>query len=194
MTIPENATDPRVREPLPVDVTVLIENYKIIADWIRFADAKAGVILGVQGVLASLLIPIATSFYEVNKQAGSVSKSWLYFVFLTYGLWFILFLLSTTLALRCVVPHRRKGIHPSFGRCDHFHPAAISSCYGAGDIEKFLRDYQAVGIEGLKREVLQGILLDSHISNLKYRYVYWSSHLFTIELIFGFSFYVLSRF
>lgn len=36
---------------LSVETTTLLEQYKITADWIRFADAKAAVLLGVQGVL-----------------------------------------------------------------------------------------------------------------------------------------------
>ncbi|MDB5351259.1 MAG: Membrane protein [Planctomycetota bacterium] len=180
--------------PIHADAPVLIENYKIIADWIRFADAKAGVILGVQGVLASLLIPIGTTYAEGVKRVDPSARLWSGVVLLAYAAWFVLFLVSTLLALRCVVPHRRKGKHLANDRCNHFHPSAIAGCYGESDIETFLRKYHDIGAEGLKREIIQAILIDSHISNQKYWYVYWSSHLFSAELVFAFLFYVLSRF
>lgn len=178
-----------------LEAGILIENYKIIADWIRFADAKAAVLLGVQGVLLGQFVPLSAGFYE-RVLAGRVSSSkpWLALVVGCDVLWFGLFLASTLMAVRCIIPHSVKGRHKAYGRCNHFHPAAISSTYGEGEEERFLQGYVALGAEGYKREVLLGIFIDSFISSYKYRHVILSIRLFFVEVLFGFVFYALSRF
>lgn len=183
-------------QPLTIatEAGILIENYKIIADWIRFADAKAAVLLGVQGVLLGQFVPLSASFYGRVVAGEFSSRPWLFLVIGADVLWFGLFLASTWMAIRCIIPHSLKGRHRAFGRCNHFHPAAISSTYGEGEEERFLQGYVALGAEGYKREVLLGIFIDSFISSYKYRHVILSIRLFFVEVLFGFVFYALSRF
>jgi len=74
-------------------------------------------------------------------------------------------------AFQCILPFTFKGNHPATGQCDHFHPAAISRAYAITDSGRFVRDCEALGTSGFAREVLAGLLCDSHISSSKYKYV-----------------------
>ncbi|MCA1685011.1 MAG: hypothetical protein LC745_03315 [Planctomycetia bacterium] len=145
------------------ETSILIENYKIIADWIRFADGKAAVLLGVQGVLLGQFVPLSAAYYGRVVAGEITSKPWLTLVLGSDVLWFGFFLASTFMAVRCIVPHSIKGRHQALGRCNHFHPAAISSCYRMEDEARFVAGYVGLGTEGFKREVLLGIFTDSFI-------------------------------
>jgi hypothetical protein len=179
--------------PASVEIPTLLEQYKIIADWIRFADAKAAVLLGVQGVLVGLFVPISTTYYQRFVSGELASKPWASLVLGCDALWFGLFLISTVLALLCIVPHGSRGRHKAFGRCNHFHPAAIALCYNEAGEESFVRDYLDLGPERLKKEILLGIFIDAFICSNKYRFVVLSTKLFAAELLIGFVFYVVSR-
>lgn len=45
----------------------LIEGYHVIAEWIRFADAKAAVVLTVGGAIAGLVIPTLKSYLDEDS-------------------------------------------------------------------------------------------------------------------------------
>jgi hypothetical protein len=63
---------PKIEVPSPSEGQAIlkaensIEIYKIVADWIRFADAKAAVALTANGVLIGLLVPTLKT-YLVDK-------------------------------------------------------------------------------------------------------------------------------
>lgn len=57
--MPDNQTSAQGAGQEILKTEILVENYQIIAEWIRFADAKAAVTLTVNGVLLGLLIPIS---------------------------------------------------------------------------------------------------------------------------------------
>lgn len=146
------------------------------------------------GYLVGLFVPISTTYYQRFVSGEFASRLWPYLVLGCDGLWFTLFLGSTILALLCIVPHSPKGRHKAFGRCNHFHPAAISSCYQPADEARFVQTYLSLGPEKLQKEILLGLFIDSHICQAKYRFVILALKVFVVEMIFGFLFYVLSRF
>jgi hypothetical protein len=170
-----------------------IEIYKITADWIRFADAKAAVVLTVGGALAGLLIPHLKTYVDALKNSEAVA--WLkYPVFGCYTVWLGLLILSAIYAFRCIIPFRRRGRHPALECCKHFHGAAIGSAYSLDDVERFFGNYREGGHQGLLREVMAGILIDAHISNRKYAAVTTSIRLLLLSAVFGFLFLLLSQF
>jgi hypothetical protein len=170
-----------------------IEIYKITADWIRFADAKAAVVLTVNGALAGLLIPHLKSYLEAVRDGGAVA--WLkYPVLVCFALWLALLVLSAIWAFLCIVPYRRRGKHPALDFCKHFHGAAISASYTLDEVQRFYETYNRLGQDGLLREVMAGILIDAHISSRKYGYVATSINLLFASAIFGFLFLLLTQF
>jgi hypothetical protein len=170
-----------------------IEIYKITADWIRFADAKAAVVLTVGGALAGLLIPHLKTYCESLKSGEAIA--WLkYPVLGCYAVWLVLLILSAVYAFGCIIPFRRRGKHPALEFCKHFHGAAIGSAYNLDEVQRFFENYTRAGHQGLLREVMAGILIDAHISNRKYTAVTTSIRLLFLSTVFGFLFLLLSQF
>jgi hypothetical protein len=166
-----------------------LEAYSAIGEWIRFADAKAAVVLTVVGALASVLIP------TLSELPDKPDPQWLYFTAVgLFGVWAILMTLSGAYAVWCVLPLRKKGQHPSLGHCKHFHPAAISQAYQEHEVEKFIDDCQQGGVDQFERQVLAGLLIDSHISSAKYGRVSTSIRLLTFGVPFGFAYLLVTQF
>lgn len=145
----------------------LIEGYHVIAEWIRFADAKAAVVLTVGGAVGGLVIPTLKSYLD-EEAAAHPTVWWTTMVSTLFAVWLFLLLLSGIWAFRCILPFRKKGCHPALGHCSHFHPAAIGAAYTLDEAEKFMNDCDSMGEEGLRREVSACLLIDSHISSVKY--------------------------
>ena len=145
----------------------LIEGYHVIAEWIRFADAKAAVVLTVGGAVGGLVIPTLKR-YLTEDPSSHPTEWWTAMVSALFAIWLFLLLLSGIWAFRCILPFRRKGRHPALGHCAHFHPAAIGAAYSLDETEKFQNDADAMGEAGLRREVAACLLIDSHISAAKY--------------------------
>ncbi|MEZ6122508.1 MAG: hypothetical protein R3C49_04945 [Planctomycetaceae bacterium] len=142
----------------------------MIAEWIRFADAKAAVVLTVGGAVAGLVIPTLKSY--LNETPGKhPTEWWTAMVSGLFAIWLLLLLLSGIWAFLCILPFRRKGKHPALGHSSHFHPAAISTSFQLDDVDRFINECDAMGDGGLRREVAACLLIDSHISSTKYRYV-----------------------
>ncbi len=144
-----------------------------MAEWIRFADAKAAVVLTVAGALSGRLIPTLTPFLDKHPTGSGL----VIVALLLFAGWLILTVAACFCAFRCILPFRRKGQHPALDRCAHFHPAAIASRYSMDDHDRFIAGYNSAGIEGFQREVLAGLLIDSHISASKYGWVTMSVRL-----------------
>ena len=175
------ATPPAIKE----DTEAYIEAYHAIAEWIRFADAKAGVVLAVAAALAGLLVPTIKPI--IDEAAGEhLFPQWKPVVLSLFGLFILFLLLSGLFAFRCISPFRVRGRHPSLGHCNHFHPAAVSQYYKIDDVKKFTQDCNQGGIDMFRNEVIAAILLDSHISSAKYRSATWSIRLFTVSVLFAF--------
>jgi hypothetical protein len=168
----------------PLEAENLIDIYQVIAEWIRFADAKAAVVLTVGGGLAGLLIPTLKDYLHNDKLVHPFPW-WTKAVVVLYALWVGALVLSSVWAFRCILPFRRGGRHPALGRCAHFHPAAIHAAYKLDDVDGFIDDCSKLGTVGLKNEVAAGLLIDSHISAAKYHRVTASIRLMGLSAIFA---------
>ncbi len=166
----------------PLEAENLIDIYQVIAEWIRFADAKAAVVLTVGGGLAGVLIPTLKEYLHSDKLVHP-TEWWTKLVVVLFLAWLSFLLLSSGWAFRCILPFRRRGRHPALGRCAHFHPAAIESAYKLDDVDQFIADCSQLGTVGLKNEVAAGLLIDSHISAAKYRCVTISIRLMGVSAI-----------
>lgn len=171
----------------------LIEGYHVIAEWIRFADAKAAVVLTVGGAVGGLVIPTLKSYLSENG-AGHPTEWWTTMVSVLFALWLFLLLLSGIWAFLCILPFRRKGKHPALGHSSHFHPAAISTAFKLDDVDRFITECESMGDGGLRREVAACLLIDSHISGAKYRYVTTSIRLMGISSIIALVYLVAIQF
>lgn len=152
-----------------VQTSDMIEGYHVIAEWIRFADAKAAVVLTVGGAIAGLVIPTLKTYLQEN--VTHPTEWWTHFVCVLFSVWLLLILLSGIAAFSCILPFRQRGKHPALGFCSHFHPAAIGEAYSLEEADRFQKDCESMGDAGLRREVAACLLIDSHISSVKYRRV-----------------------
>jgi hypothetical protein len=168
----------------PLEAENLIDIYQVIAEWIRFADAKAAVVLTVGGGLAGLLIPTLKEYLHSDKLVHPFPW-WTKVVVALYMLFVAALVLSSIWAFRCILPFRRRGRHPALGRCAHFHPAAIFSAYQLDDVDRFIEDCDKLGTIGLKKEICAGVLIDSHISAAKYFLVTTSIRLMGLAAVFA---------
>lgn len=162
----------------------LIDTYQVLSEWIRFADAKAAVVLTIGGAVAGLMIPTLRPYLKLGS-SEYLAPWWPFVVIALFIAWLSVLVLSFFWALRCVLPYRRKGEHPAKHTCPHFHPVGVTSKYGIEDYKEFVAGFEATGTEGFQREVLAGILIDSHISAAKYTRVTWSIRAFTVSAIFA---------
>ncbi|MGF1582182.1 MAG: hypothetical protein ACFCD0_22895 [Gemmataceae bacterium] len=165
------------------EVENYLENYRIIADWIRFADAKAAAVLTVSAALAGLLIPTYGRYVGGDGVDMSDTHPWFFVVSTLFIGWLSLLVITGLYAFTCIAPFKRKGRHPSLGVAQHFHPAAIAAEYPLDDFERFVQDCQEQGMAGLKKQILVTILIDSHISNRKYSKVTRSIRLLGLSVI-----------
>ena len=177
---------PQVESPGSVQVDHETENflaiYQITADWIRFADAKATVVLTVSGALASLLIP---SLHDFLSRESHIQPWWPQLTLVFFCGWLLFMGLSGIWAFLCIQPVRRKGKHPALDHCSHFHGAAIANHYKPNEVDRFIAESNRMGMDGLRKEVQAGILIDAHISNTKYNRVARSIRLLAISAVFA---------
>ena len=110
-----------------------------------------------------------------------------------FVLFAILAIASSVSAFRCILPARRGGRHPARDACRHFHPAAISEHYKLDDVDRFRADFEEAGRAGFQREVLAGLLIDSHISSDKYGFVTSSNRLLGFAAVAGFAYLTLTQ-
>lgn len=177
----------------PVDTTDLIEGYHATAEWIRFADAKAAVVLTVGAAVGGLVVPTLKK-YLAEDTSTHPFEWWSVVVGITFGLWLLFLLLSGINAFLCIQPFRRRGRHPALEDCKHFHPAAIAAHFNLDDTAEFSQHLASLGDEGLRREVAACILIDSHISSVKYQRVTTSIRLMGVSAIAGLTYLVLIQF
>jgi hypothetical protein len=156
-------------EPAVGKVSEHIETYKVIAEWIRFADTKAAATLTVNGVLLGLLIPTLKTYLTDN--AVHPTPWWPILVVGLFLIWLGLLVLSASFAFLCVLPFRGLGRRLALDRTSHFHPAAVATSFSLQEPDRFIASAEKAGMEGLNREVLVAILIDAHLSNAKYGYV-----------------------
>lgn len=168
-----------------------IEAYHATAEWIRFADAKAAVILTVGGAMGGLLIPTVQKIVTNSDETVHLFPYWQAVTVSLFILYILFLLVSGVYAFLCINPLRKKGKHPALEYCDHFHPAAISARYGNDEIQEFTQNCQKMGHDGLLDEVQAALLFDAHISTSKYDKVKNSLRTFAISVFFGFAYYLV---
>ena len=149
----------------------LISTYEQVAEWIRFADAKAAVVITVSGAMVGAILPTMNNFLKSRKAEEMASDPVRIMAVSLFGVFLVVALVTCFYAFRCILPFRMGGEHPALNQCSHFHPAAIAARYGIGAHEQFITDYSKVGVSGFQQEVLAGLLIDSHISSHKYKHV-----------------------
>ena len=160
----------------------LLSTHDMVGEWIRFADAKAAVVLTVAGAVASMLIPTFEPDIKTTAAAGVVHY------WITTGLfigWAACLGTACFWAFRCIDPFMDRGRHPSIGKCGHYHPAAISQKYTRDQTDEFVGNFNKIGESGFRDEVLVGLLIDSHISSRKYNRVTKSIRLLGLSVVCG---------
>ncbi len=170
----------------------LIETYQIIGEWIRFADAKAAAVLAVNGALCGVLVPTIHEYIRTDQSHPTVW--WTSLVSATFLFWLISMIWSCVLAFSCILPFRYQGKHPSIGRANHFHPAAISAHYTIEQTEQFADEMERIGMSGLKREIAICMMLDSHVSNSKYGFISRSIRMLALSAILGLMYLIVTQF
>ena len=185
---PDN--DAGSRRQASLEAENFIETYQIISEWIRFADAKAAVTLTVNGVLLGLLIPTLRP-YLTAPGATHLTEWWPSLVVGLFLVWLVCLVLSAIHSFLCILPFRGTGRNLALAQTTHFHPAAVAQKYPLTEFDRFAADCDQIGQGGLKREVLAAVLIDSHLSNAKYRYVTRSILWLATSVVFGF-FYLLA--
>ncbi|MBK8978646.1 MAG: hypothetical protein IPM29_22340 [Planctomycetes bacterium] len=164
-----------------------LDAYGLVGEWIRFADAKAAVVLTVDGALASILLP---TLGTLRTTSGPLATTGV----VLFTIWAVLTVVSGLFAVWCVLPLRKRGEHPALGHCDRFHPAAISSRYRDDEVERFVADARDGGSEAFERQVLAGLLIDSHISAAKYARVATAIRALVVAAPFGFAYLLMLQF
>jgi hypothetical protein len=152
-----------------LEVEHYTENYQVIAEWIRFADAKAGATLTVHGILLALIVPTFKTY--LAETTSHPTGWWTGLVVGLFLLWLVFLALSAIRAFLCILPIRGTAQQMALKHTPHFHPAAVAQSYSLTDLDRFVKDCEQAGMEGLKREVITAILIDSHLSASKYGHV-----------------------
>lgn len=169
-----------------------IEIYHAISEWIRFADAKAAVLLTVGGALAGFLVPL---FGKVVRNSEThLLPYWGLVVTALFILYIATFAWSAILAFLCINPITERGRHPALDHCHHFHPASISTHYSKDQVKGFQQACRDLTPDALRQEIQAGILIDSHICARKYQRVARSLRLFGISAGLGFLFFLACQF
>ena len=176
------------------DIEHYIETYHAVSEWIRFADAKAAVVLTVGGALAGFLIPTLKEVLAEPTDGAHMFSQWRVTALVLFGLYTLCFAGSSLFAFLCINPIRKRGQHPSLGHCDHFHPAAISAKYKDDQVEEFVRDCDKRDAKEVRHEIQAALLLDAHISSRKYIRVLNSIKFFTASVVFGFLYFLVIQF
>ncbi|TAH31655.1 hypothetical protein EYC59_06475 [Candidatus Saccharibacteria bacterium] len=137
-----------------------------INEWIRFADAKAGVVLAACGVLGGIVIARLPSDQSTFRFWGLAA------VLVTLGL-------AIVCAAICLGPSLGKKIPPTslmyFGHISRKYRENFSG---------FAQDFEGLGIgDKISEEITSQIWVNSMIATKKYRYVNVSILLFITSLL-----------
>ena len=152
----------------PVELDALTSAYDNQAEWIRFADAKAGAVLTANGALIGLLVPTLDELLKALRQSevGVAPLALALFV----G-WLLVAASSAVRAFRCITPFSYRGRHPADEACPHFHSVGIAKCYRIDELSKFAEDSARLGSGGYRQQILAATLIDAHVSTSKYAHV-----------------------
>ena len=129
----EIASSALAREEAALEEKNFIDTYKIIGDWIRFAEAKAGVTLTVNGVFMGLLVPTLKT-YLADKTAVHLTGWWTTLVVVLFTGWLLLLALSAISSFLCILPFRGTARKLALTHATHFHPVAVAQNYALADL------------------------------------------------------------
>jgi hypothetical protein len=160
-------------EPAGFQIRHLITACEQIVDWIGFAGINAALVLTVDGLFASFLVPTISHLTQGTRDAAALAASALFVA------WAAFVALSCTEAFRCILPKALNAVYTAVGRCAHFHSAAIASQYPLDSHEQFVCGFDRRAAEGLRNQVLIGMMAGAHISKSRYRHVIASIKLLT---------------
>jgi hypothetical protein len=142
-------------------------------DWTRFAGTKAALVLTVDAIFASFLVPAISHRRQGTPDAAALAASALFVAWASFAA------LSCTEAFRCLLPRALSAVHTAAGRCAHFHPAAIAAQCPLDRHEQFVCDFGRRAAEGFRNQVLIAMMVAAHISKSRYRHVIASIKLLT---------------
>lgn len=187
-TAPADAATPKLPHQATtqeaLEAETVLDAYSIVAEWIRFADTKAAVTLTVNGVLIGVLIPTLKA-YLGEEDVVHPTVWWTKLVGGLFAAWLVGVLVSAWHSFLCILPLRGQSKRLALSHATHFHPAAIAQKYAVTQLEEFVADYERVGMTGLRREVSAALLIDAHLSNVKYRHVSGSIRWLAISVAFA---------
>lgn len=169
-----------------------LEAYSNIADWIRFADAKAGAVLALHGAVAAVLIPTVRT---LEKASAEGAMFWIAVVLI--AVWLAMTVASAIFAVSCIAPRGGGQLHPAEQVCHHFHPSGIRARFPdlhGPTIHRFVDECRRGGMAMFEREVIAAILLDSHVSARKYGAVSHSIRFAIVSLVAGFTYLTVVQF
>jgi hypothetical protein len=169
-------------EPAEFQTRNLIAAYEQIAQWIRFADTKAALVLTVNGLFASVLLTTVADLSAAKPAELATAATVLFVVWALFGG------LSCLEAFRCILPRALNAVHPAVTCSPHFHPAAIAARTRLDQPDEFVRDFDRLASRHYRDEVLKGMLIEAHISTAKYRHVIASIRLLAIAAPLGFAY------
>lgn len=138
-----------------------------INEWIRFSDAKAVALLGIQGLFIGFLVDNRTSWLGLSG-----------LLFALFGLGLLCNAASIGCAFLCLNPNLRQK-----GRASILYFGAIANGFsGSDEYQKCLDDSYSTASQ--QRNQLCGqIYENSCIANKKFRLVAYSLRLFLVSLI-----------
>ena len=177
-----------------LDIENLLDTYHFTAEWIRFADAKAAAVITVAAALAGFLIPSLQEYVKEMRSAAGGVNAWHIAVVSVFAIWLLTFVAACVRAFACIIPFRRRGIHPALQTCPHFHPAAISTRYRIEQVEEFVAACGSLRMADFRKEVSAGLLIDAHISATKYTRVTQAIRLLAVNALLGFTYLVMRQF
>lgn len=193
-SLDQSASTDADREEAAAVVENFIDTYQIQAEWIRFADAKAGAVLTAIAALMGLLIPTFQPWLAELQESGTLMQPLALVTVSIFVVWLICAAISGVFAFRCIAPFRQKGSHPAETTCQHFHSVGISKAYGIKESERFVTDAEKLGTSGFKKQVLAGILFDAHISSAKYGRVLRAIRFLGLSAIFAVVYLLILQF
>ena len=164
----------------------LWEIYRLVNEWVRFADAKATAILAINGVI------LAVIGASINDLKGLLIDQPLVLWLVVFALSFLL--VSIVLALASLLPITSSSKIKSsifFG--------AIAQDYDKPTDYQVAVKASLESEKGLAQDLLGQIWTNSKISALKYKYISFATYSLTIAItigiiVFGIAFYsVLSN-
>jgi hypothetical protein len=159
----------------------LIAAYEQIAQWIRFADTKAALVLTVNGLFASVLLATVGDLSGATPAGSATAATALLVV------WALFAGLSCLEAFRCILPRALNDVHPAVACSPHFHPAAIAAHCRLDRPDEFVRAFDRLASRDYRDQVLKGMLIEAHISAAKYRHVIASIRLLAVAAPLGFA-------